>query len=131
MFKMTINQADGILMLSYSGYFTIYDAKLFQRELELKLKSIRPEDYILVIDMQEVRMASQAVAPMLDEIKKTYMDAPFHYIFTVEADGWLTSRVKRREAERSNMAPVETVDEALLRARSVPSVEKKDVGHTL
>jgi hypothetical protein len=131
LFKMTINQTDGILVISYSGHFTIYDAKLFKRELELKLKCIRPEDYILVIDMQEIRLASQELAPLLDEIKKTYMEAPFRYIFSVEAEGWAAPKVKRKETLRENWAPVQTVDEALLRAKSGQCSTQKDVGHNL
>lgn len=130
MFKMTVNQTDGILVISYSGYFTIYDAKLFQRELELKLKSIRPEDYVLVIDMQEVRLSSQELAPLLDEIKKTYSDAPFRTIFSVEAEGWVPSKAKRREALRGNWEQVQTVDEALIRVRNGQCPNPKDAGHT-
>lgn len=118
MFKMTLNQKDGILLISYSGYFTIYDAQLFQRELDLKLASIRPEEYVLVIDMQEVRLSSQELAPLLDEIKKAYSTAPFRCIYSVEADGWVASKPKRRETKRPNWTMVQTVDEALKLVRS-------------
>jgi hypothetical protein len=129
LFKMTLNQKDGILLISYSGYFTVYDAKLFQRELEHKLKLIRPEDYVLVIDMQEVRLSSQELAPLLEEIKKAYTNAPFRCIYSVEAGGWVASKPKRREQSRPNWTMVQTVDEALELVRSGQSPEKKDAGH--
>lgn len=129
MFKMTLNQKDGILLISYSGYFTVYDAKLFQRELELKLKRIRPEDYVLVIDMQEVRLSSHDLAPLLDEIKKAYSNAPFRCIYSVEAEGWVASRPKRKkDAARPNWTMVQTVDEALELVRTTKGFQKKDAG---
>ncbi|MDF2926070.1 MAG: hypothetical protein K0R57_4984 [Paenibacillaceae bacterium] len=129
MFKMTLNQKEGILLISYSGYFTVYDAKLFQRELELKLKSIRPEDYVLVIDMQEVRLSTPDLAPLLDEIKKAYLGAPFRYIYSVEADGWVASKPKRKEPARPNWSMVHTVDEALEQVKDGSRRAKKDAGH--
>lgn len=131
MFKMTLNQKDGILLISYSGYFTVYDAKLFQRELDLKLSGIRPEDYVLVVDMQEVRLSSQDLAPLLDEIKKAYTSAPFRCIYSVEADGWTASKPKRKDQSRPNWKMVQTVDEALDLVKSGRSPEKEDAGHPM
>lgn len=129
LFKMTLNQKEGILLISYSGYFTVYDAKLFQRELELKLRQIRPEDYALVIDMHEVRLSSPDLAPLLDEIKQTYLNAPFRYIYSVEADGWIATKPKRKESLRANWSMVQTVDEALEQVKTQNSPIKKDAGH--
>lgn len=127
MFKMTLNQKDGILVISYSGYFTVYDAKLFQRELEQKIRNIKPEEYVLVIDMHDIRLSKQDLAPLLDEIKKTYLDAPFRYIFAVDTDGWIT-KVKRKELQRDNWTVVPTVDDALMRVRKGLTSNKKDAG---
>ncbi|WP_438445682.1 hypothetical protein [Gorillibacterium sp. sgz5001074] len=129
MFKMTLNQKDGILVISYSGYFTVYDAKLFQRELEQKIRNIRPEEYVLIIDMHEIRLSKQDLAPLLDEIKRTYTDAPFRYIFAVDAEGWI-AKVKRKDLERDNWQVVPSVDDALSRVRRGLCPIKKDAGHT-
>lgn len=130
LFKMTLNQKDGILLISYSGYFTVYDAKLFQRELELKLRNIEPEEYVLVIDTHDVRLSTQELAPLLDEIQKTYMEAPFRYILSVESEGWLSAKLKhRKDLQRDNWLQVATVDEALLRVKKGMIPQKKDAGH--
>lgn len=129
MFKMTLNRKDGILLISYSGYFTVYDAKLFHRELELKLSSINPEDFVLVVDCQEVRLSTPELAPLLDEIKKTYSDAPFRYILSVESDGWIHTKPKRKSGFRSNWTMVQTVSEALELARRESCPQQKDAGH--
>lgn len=126
---MTLNQKDGILVISYSGYFTVYDAKLFQRELELKIRNINPEEYVLVVDMHDIRLSKQELAPLLDEIKKMYLDAPFRYIFAVDNDGYIT-KMKRKEVQRENWTIVPTVDDALSRVRRGLCPAKKDAGHT-
>lgn len=117
MFKMTLNQKDAILVISYSGYFTIYDAQLFQRELELKIRSIRPEEYVLVVDMHDIRLSKQELAPLMDEIKKMVMEAPFRYVFAVESDGVRAAKAKRLNLLRDNWSLVPSVDEALMCVR--------------
>lgn len=113
-FKMTLNQKERVILISYSGYFTVHDAKLFMKELHDRLQIIRPEEYVLVIDMQEVKPSSLALVPLLDEIKHIYMNAPFKYVYSVASDAWITPRPKRKSgASRSNWSLVQTVDEAL------------------
>ena len=118
LFKMTLNQNDGILLISYSGYFTVYEAKLFQRELELRLSRIQPEEYALVVEMQEIRLSTQELAPMFDEIKQTYLSAPFRSIYSVECQALAAGKTKRKSQTRPNWTPVQTVDEALQLVRS-------------
>lgn len=118
LFKMTLNQNDGILLISYSGYFTVYEAKLFQRELELRLNRIQPEEYVLVVEMQEIRLSTQDLAPMFEEIKQTYLSAPFRSIYSVECQAQAAGKTKRKSQTRPNWTPVQTVDEALQLVRS-------------
>lgn len=118
MFKMTLNQVEGVLMISYSGMFTVYDAKLFLRELQSKIRMIRPEEYILVIDMQEIRPSSPELLPLLEEIKTMYMDAPFKSIYAVASDSLITLKSKKKEEHtKRNWFTVRTVEEALKQIR--------------
>lgn len=114
MFKMTLNQKDRVMLVSYSGCFTVHDAKLLMKELQDKLRIIRPEDYALVIDMQEVKPSTQALLPLLEEIKRMYMNAPFKCVYSVASDVWITAKPRRSsERTRENWTLVQTVDEAL------------------
>lgn len=128
MFKMTLNQNDGVLLISYCGYFTVYDAKLFQRELELKLKNIRPEDYVLVIDMQDVRLSCKELIPLLNEIQKTYSNAPFRCVYSVRAGNPLKPKPRNKESRDTNWYLVRTIDEALQLVKSTTDSEKKMPG---
>lgn len=118
LFKMTLNQNDGILLISYSGYFTVYEAKLFQRELELRLSRIEPKEYALVVEVQEIRLSTQELAPMFEEIKQTYLSAPFRSIYSVECQTQAAAKIKRKGQDRPNWTPVRTVDEALRLVKS-------------
>lgn len=118
LFKMTLNQNDGILLISYSGYFTVYEAKLFQRELELRLSRIQPEEYALVVEMQDIRLSTQELAPMFEEIKQAYLSAPFRSIYSVECQSGAPAKAKRKGQERPNWTLVRTVDEALQLVRT-------------
>lgn len=128
MFKMTLNQNDGVLLISYSGTFTIYDTSLFLHELQSKLQIIRPEEYVLVVDMQEIRPSSPELMPILEEIKRIYSEAPFRNVYTVEADGWLTPKTKKKSTGKPNWSSVQTVDEALEHVRLINFREKKNTG---
>lgn len=119
------------MLISYSGYFTVYDTKLFMKELHDRLRLIRPEEYVLVVDMQEVKPSSLALVPLLEDIKHIYMNAPFKYVYSVASDAWITSRPKHNKSEwnRSNWSTVQTVDEALnLAKQSSCSENEQDVG---
>jgi hypothetical protein len=115
---MTLNQNDGILLISYSGYFTVYEAKLFQRELELRLSRIQPEEYALVVEVQDIRLSTQDLAPLFEEIKQTYLGAPFRSIYSVECQTLAAAKSKRKGQQRPNWTQVQTVDEALQLVRN-------------
>lgn len=114
MFKMTLNHIESVMLISYSGVFTVYDAKLLLRDLQSKIKMIRPEDYTLVIDMQEIRPSTPELLPLLEEIKNVYMEAPFKFVYCVASDALMTLKAKKKEeSPKRNWFTVQTVDEAL------------------